>query len=195
MKVLEFGLLIALTVGTLASSISCFTVQPMYQKRRFHSLFIFGSADVDSENTDASFDDLSLDAFQKAKAKVSKVAQEEGKEFDGYDFRDIIYAKWGQCFDDDFNWVDSFGFKSVYLNVYPFYLGRKPFRNTSEYDYLCHLQAVVEILQEYGQLEYVLYQIGETKKRPIPGRAPIVAVPCRLDLSEEQVNSILGRRK
>ena len=190
MKVLSFWLLIALAVDKLNQSVDCFTFQTISQQRRWQSLSF--SASVDSNEFD---DDLSLDAFQKARADVSRDnIQQEDKEFDGYDFRDIIYAKWGQCFDVDFNRVDSFGIKSVYLNIYPFHLGRKPFRHVSEYDYLCHLQAVVEILQEYGQLEYVLYQIGETKKRPIPGRAPIVAVPCRLDLSEEQVNSILNGR-
>jgi len=78
------------------------------------------------------------------------------------------------------------------LNILPFHLGRRPFRHASEYDYLCHLQAVVEILREYNQLDYVLYQIGETNKRPLPGRSPLVAVPCRLDLTKEQVDAILG---
>jgi Domain of unknown function (DUF3067) len=193
MTLFMLGLIIALGAVSLAPSVACFTVQKISYERRFHSSH-FSSADGDSENTDFELDDLSLDAFQKAKAIVAKEEHGNDKDFDGYDFRDIIYAKWGQCFDVDFNPVDSFGFKSIYLNIYPFHLGRKPFRHETEYDYLCHLQAVVEILQEYGQLEYVLYQIGETKKRPIPGRAPIVAVPCRLDLSEEQVNSILGGR-
>lgn len=75
----------------------------------------------------------------------------------------------------------------------PFHLGRRPFRHATEYDYLCHLQAVVEILQEYDQLSYVLYQIEETKKKPLPGRVPLVAVPLRLDLTEEQVDAILGK--
>ena len=74
----------------------------------------------------------------------------------------------------------------------PFYLGRRPFRHATEYDYLCHLQAVVEILRDYNQLSYVLYQIEETTKKPIPGRVPLVAVPLRLDLTEQQVDAILG---
>lgn len=144
------------------------------------------------ENDDDAFDEdgLSLEAFQKAKENI--VEKNEADEFSGYDFRDILYAKWGQCYDVDFNRVESFGFKKVYLNILPFYLGRRPFRHKTEYDYLCHLQAVVEILQEYNQLDYVLYQIGETNKRPIPGRSPLVAVPCRLDLTPEQVDKILG---
>lgn len=103
-----------------------------------------------------------------------------------------LLNKWGVCYDVDFNRVDSFGFKSLYLNVLPFQLGRHPFRHETELDYLCHLQAVVEILQKYEQLEYVLYQIEETKKKPRPGTSPLVAVPLRLDLTPEQVKQILS---
>jgi Domain of unknown function (DUF3067) len=194
-------LLLFVIVVNLVSPTICFSVLSKNQKRdNCHVIPVHGiverGGDSDSDVPTGSEewvdgDNLSLEAFQKAKAQISKGMIEE-KEFDGYDFRDIIYAKWGQCYDVDFNRVDTFGFKAVYLNIFPFYLGRKPFRHESEYDYLCHLQAVVEILQQYGQLDYVLYQIGETKKKPIPGRSPLVAVPCRLDLTEEQVNSILG---
>jgi hypothetical protein len=56
-----------------------------------------------------------------------------------------------------------------------------------------HLQAVVEILGKYNQLEYVLAQIKETNKKPRAGTSPLVAVPLRLDLTPEQVNKILPR--
>ena len=36
-------------------------------------------------------------------------------EFDGYDLRDVICEKWGECFDVEFQKVDSYGFRSVYL--------------------------------------------------------------------------------
>ncbi|KAL7569911.1 hypothetical protein ACA910_008575 [Epithemia clementina (nom. ined.)] len=134
--------------------------------------------------------DLSLEAFQRVKAKRSK--ETELETFDGYDFRDVLVAKWGECYDVDFNRVDSFGFRKLYLNVLPFRLGRRPWRHASELDYLCHLQAVVEILQKYDQLDYVLYQIQETDKKPLANRSPIVAVPLRLDLTTEQVNNIIG---
>ena len=62
---------------------------------------------------------------------------------------------------------------------------------SDELEYLCHLQAVVEILKKYKQLDYVLYQIDQTNKRPLRGN-PIVAVPLRLELTPEQVKSILG---
>ena len=101
--------------------------------------------------------------------------------------------KWGACYDVDFQRVDSFGFRKVYLNILPFQLdGRGPFRHATELDYLCHLQAVVEILQKYQQLSYVLAQIAETNKKPRAGTNPLVAVPIRLDLTPEQVDAILG---
>ncbi len=40
---------------------------------------------------------------------------EENDEFDGYDLRDAICEKWGECFDVEFQKVDSYGFRSVYL--------------------------------------------------------------------------------
>lgn len=152
----------------------------------------------DTDETPSDDEDiLSLDAFQKAKEqaeaqKQQREATQVDDDFDGYKMRDAIVNKWGVCYDVDFNRVDSFGFKSLYLNVLPFQLGRRPFRHETELDYLCHLQAVVEILQKYKQLEYVLYQIEETKKKPRPGTSPLVAVPLRLDLTPEQVKQILS---
>jgi Domain of unknown function (DUF3067) len=145
-------------------------------------------------NKDAPDDDdlLSLENFQMAKQQIQKnVPKQQQEEFDGYGLRDAIVDKFGACYDVDFNPVVSFGSRTIYLNILPFQLGKRPFRHDSEMDYLCHLQAVVEILQKYNQLDYVLYQIGETKKRPIAGRSPIVAVPIRLDLTNEQVESIM----
>jgi hypothetical protein len=156
-----------------------------------------GSEKNDKGDVDNNEEELSMEAFQKAKeqaeAQQKKREQEaQLQEFDGYMLRDVIYNKWGACYDVDFHRVDSFGVRSLYLNVLPFQLGRRPFRHETELDYLCHLQAVVEILQKYNQLDYVLYQMEETTKRPRPGTSPLVAVPLRLDLTPEQVKQILN---
>jgi len=152
--------------------------------------------DSSEEKEEEDDDELSVEAFRQAGEKKQQPQEQrqanDEDDFDGYAFRDIIVAKWGACYDVDFNRVDSFGFRSLYLNVLPFRLGKRPFRHDTEYDYLCHLQAVVEILQKYRQLDYVLAQIYETNKRPVAGRSPIVAVPLRLDLTPEQVDEILG---
>jgi len=145
-------------------------------------------------------EEISLASFQAEMAKrqqqqqqqVSSTTTSNLDDFDGYDMRDVIYKKWGQCFDLDFNRVDSFGFRNLYVNVMPFCLGSKRFRHQTEMDYLCHLQAIVEILIKYDQLEYVLYQIEETKKKPRGNTSPLIAVPIRLDLTPEQVKDIMG---
>lgn len=49
----------------------------------------------------------------------------------------------------------------------------------------------VEILVKYNQLDYILAQIDETKKKPRAGTSPLVAVPLRLDLTEDQLDKIL----
>ena len=120
--------------------------------------------------------------------------EEENREFDGYALRDAIYTKWGCCYDLEFQKVETFGFRNVYLNVMPFKLGGRKFRHRTELDYLMHLQAIVEILEKYGQLDYVLSQIETTDKTPRGNTSPLVAVPLRLDLSEGELNSILNRR-
>ena len=104
---------------------------------------------------------LSLEAFQQQVQQRQQQQQEEDDDddevFDGYALRDIIQEKWGKCYDVDFNRVDSFGFKGLYLNVLPFHLGGRRFRHASELDYLCHLQAVVEILDKYNQVCTYIY--------------------------------------
>lgn len=145
-----------------------------------------------SDINDEDDEDVTLEGFQKARKKQEEKREKEETEIDGYFLRDVILAKWGYCFDVDFNRVDTLGFRELYLNVLPFHLGGRRFRHETELDYLCHLQAVVEILQKYDQLDYILTQIEETKKKPRAGTIPIVAVPLRLDLTRKQVQEILG---
>ena len=159
-----------------------------------------------NEDDDEVADEMSLSSFQQELMKRQQ--QEEPQlqqheqleeanasnfrlqadDFDGYCLRDAIYNKYGECFDVDFQRVDSYGFRSVYLvsnnlmrrsvvdmrstaeffapalflshiiyffflfchiiviqNILPFRLGGKRFRHETEYDYLCHLQAVVSL--------------------------------------------------
>jgi hypothetical protein len=112
------------------------------------------AADASSSDDDDD-QDLSVEAFQQAK-RQNEVAKLD-EEFDGYALRDVILEKWGKCYDVDFNRVDSFGFRGLYLNILPFHLGGRRFRHESEYDYLCHLQAVVEILAKYNQVRKIVF--------------------------------------
>lgn len=131
---------------------------------------------------------------KEMKAKAIIIEEKDDKEFDGYALRDAIYAKWGCCYDLEFQKVETFGFRNVYLNVMPFKLGGRRFRHRTELDYLMHLQAVVEILEKYEQLDYVLSQIESTDKTPRGNTSPLVAVPLRLALSENELNKILDSR-
>lgn len=159
--------------------------------------WIIHASNEEDETNDSDDFDLSLEAFQQRRdRRTSGSAVEEedddDKVFDGYALRDVILEKWGECFDVEFQRVEVMGFKEVYLNIMPFRLGSRSFRHSSEMDYLCHLQAVVEILDKYNQIGVVLYQIDQTNKKPRTGTSPLVAVPLRLDLTKEQVNRILG---
>jgi len=149
------------------------------------------SAEADESMWDASGLAAEIDRRNKEEVEEPEPDEEE-VEFDGYGLRDAILNKFGVCWDIDFQRVESYGFRKVYLNVLPFKLGSRRFRHASEWDYLCHLQAIVEILQKYDLLDSVLVQLEETKKKPRPGTSPLVAVPLRLDLTEEQVDQILG---
>lgn len=148
------------------------------------------NADADADSME--FSEVDFRQELEKRNNVNTENQEEEEEFDGYALRDAIYNKWGQCFDLEFQPVTTYGFRNLYLNVMPFRLGGRRFRHKTELDYLCHLQAVVEILVKYDQLDYVLMQLDETTKKPRPGTSPLVAVPFRLDLTEEELNSILN---
>lgn len=114
-----------------------------------------------NEGSDTNDDEINLSSFQQELSKrkeqeeadeldnATSTSEEEEEEFDGYKMRDAIYNKYGECFDVDFNKVDSYGFRSVYLNIMPFRLGGKRFRHETELDYLCHLQAVVSSILGY----------------------------------------------
>jgi hypothetical protein len=170
------------------SAVSGFLVTPKTLQR-----LSLQKGSVLSANDEPEDDGLSLDAFQNERNRRQPIEEEEDDEvFDGYALRDVIFEKWGECFDAEFQRVEAAGFKQIYLNIMPFRLGSRNFRHVSEMDYLCHLQAVVDILEKYNQIGYILYQIDATNKKPRAGTSPLVAVPLRLDLTPEEVNKIMG---
>ena len=149
------------------------TNDSIFMNRRVSSVFPhFASSKTDRNVDDGQFDEeeldqqepkgskledeVSLESFQKVakQQQQQKELKEKQAVFNGYALRDVIYEKWNYCYDVEFNRVDSFGFRCLYLNVLPFYLGGKQFRHETEMDYLCHLQAVVEILEKYNQVRY-----------------------------------------
>ena len=86
----------------------------------------FPSNDDDTNDVDDGMDSTSLrrelDRREAAKAEGGgeeddgEEEEEDGESsFDGYNLRDAIYDKWGECYDVEFQKVDSYGFRSVYL--------------------------------------------------------------------------------
>ena len=115
------------------------------------------ASETQEGGTQDAHEDISLESFQKVVGQQhrEKQVQENREVFDGYALRDVIYEKWNYCYDVEFNRVDSFGFRCFYLNILPFYSGGRRFRHETELEYLCHLQAVVEILEKYYQVCHV----------------------------------------
>ena len=72
-----------------------------------------------SKEDEEIINEMSLSSFQNelAKRKEEEVLNnnQEEEEFDGYALRDCIFAKYGVCFDVEFQRVDSYGFRTVYL--------------------------------------------------------------------------------
>eukprot|EP00545_Synedropsis_sp_CCMP1620_P010494 CAMPEP_0119016888 /NCGR_PEP_ID=MMETSP1176-20130426/14700_1 /TAXON_ID=265551 /ORGANISM="Synedropsis recta cf, Strain CCMP1620" /LENGTH=193 /DNA_ID=CAMNT_0006970445 /DNA_START=1 /DNA_END=582 /DNA_ORIENTATION=- len=188
--------LLLLCLGLLQES-SGFLNTPAFATSKATSLTTDGSpllllyAVIDDDDDDELLD-MAAFAARRNNQQVPEEKEEE-PDFDGYAFRDLLMAKWGECYDVDFNHVDAFGFREIYLNIYPFKMGgRNKWRHASELDYLCHLQAIVEILEKYEQLDHVIYQIQETSKKPKMG-APIKAVPLRLELTKDEIDKITGK--
>ena len=152
---------------------------------------------VQQQNNDNDeSDNLDVAAFQsELQSRQAQQPPPDDEIFDGYALRDIILEKWGECFDVDFQPVDTFGMREIYLNVLPFKLGSRKFRHETELDYLCHCQAIVDILHKYNQVGNILWQIDQTNKKPRAGTSPLIAVPLRLDLTPEEVNHILGYKQ
>ena len=89
------------------------------------------SLEDDDEGDGDGDDEMVLTSFRRELARrggandvdvatMEDVGDDEGagKEddgFDGYDLRDVIREKWGEFFDVEFQRVDSYGFRSVYL--------------------------------------------------------------------------------
>jgi hypothetical protein len=119
------------------------------------------SMPLNASQDDDDDGDISLEAFQARKREQQQQQEQEQEQteeeetFDGYALRDVILEKWGKCYDVEFNRVDNFGSRNLYLNIMPFYLGGRRFRHETEVDYLCHLQAVAEILEKYEQVSSV----------------------------------------
>ena len=140
-----------------------------------------------SNNDDSTSSSLSLEAFQAAVAS-KKEENPDDLEFDGYAMRDLLVTKWGIPLDIDFQ--RGYSGSTVYCTVLPVVgFGTFKARHASELNYLMHLQAVVEILKQYNNLDSFIMFIESTQRVPKPG---VESVPFRLDLNEQDLQKILG---
>lgn len=149
--------------------------------------------DVDDGDlySEAAFRDEMVRRREQENAREENGDGDGSEDFSGYDLRDVIYAKWGQYFDVEFRPVQVGRVTMVYLNIMPFTPQSRRFRHESENDYLCHLQAVVDILIKYDRLESVLAQLYDTDKVPRANTSPLIAVPFRLNLPPEVLDKVL----
>mmetsp|Transcript_32756 Transcript_32756/g.48512 ORF Transcript_32756/g.48512 Transcript_32756/m.48512 type:complete len:223 (+) Transcript_32756:3-671(+) len=129
--------------------------------------------------------DLSVEAFQRASKQ--QVSQQDGSAatFDGYNLRDLLIQKWGVPLDIDFQRQPG---PTIYCTVMPVAFGSRKCRHSNELEYLMHLQAVVEVLQKYDQLDLFISFIENTNKKPKVGTD---SVPIRLNLSKQDMKTIL----
>jgi len=110
--------------------------------------------------------------------------------FDGRVLRELIVKKWGEDFDVEFKRTDYLGRSTLYLNITPWSLGKKPFRHASEADYLSHLEAVAQLLIKYKSVGKVVNFIDETKKAPRRNTIPILMVSIRLNVDDGTVKDM-----
>eukprot|EP00535_Pseudo-nitzschia_heimii_P006994 CAMPEP_0197190248 /NCGR_PEP_ID=MMETSP1423-20130617/21293_1 /TAXON_ID=476441 /ORGANISM="Pseudo-nitzschia heimii, Strain UNC1101" /LENGTH=214 /DNA_ID=CAMNT_0042642589 /DNA_START=127 /DNA_END=772 /DNA_ORIENTATION=- len=139
------------------------------------------SPSLDDENS------LSMQAFQAAVvASGTRENNDENIDFDGYKLRDLLVERWGVPLDVDFQ--RGYGGGTVYCTVLPVAFGSKRCRHESELDYLMHLQAVVDVLKKYDNLDPFIFFIKKTNKQPKPG---VESAPYLMKLNEEQLKKIL----
>jgi hypothetical protein len=144
------------------------------------------SKDLDSVATSSS---LSLEAFQAAvMATTDTDLEADSFEYDGYKLRDLLVSKWGVPLDVDFQ--RGYSGSTVYCTVLPVVgFGTSKARHATELEYLMHLQAVVEILHQYDNLDAFTTFVEAARRAPKPGTE---SVPFRLDLNDRDVRKILG---
>ena len=148
-----------------------------------------------AQSNNSGEEDLSVDNFRNVvnqqrstsdDSSESEQSSSENIEFDGYAMRDLLVEKWGIPLDIDFQRMPG---AVIYCTVMPVAFGSRKCQHENELSYLMHLQGVVEILHKYNNLDLFIEFIMTTSKVPKTGTD---SVPFRLELSEKDLETILG---
>jgi len=136
-----------------------------------------------SSSPDDQFDDASMEAFRalmKNSWDGSEFPEEDcNKEFDGYQFRDLIVDKWGVPYDIQIKREMFLGKPMIFLNVMWKYLGQQSF-HLDEQEYLEHLQAIAELCVKWERVDHLKDLVKECRKRPKAYEGFAVALPLNL---------------
>ena len=162
--------------------------------------------------------DLSLSAFQAAKANINETGtgttQSEGPDLSPSAFRAAVASSGSSSASPNDGESDTFdgyalrdllvskwgasldvdfqrdvALSCVYCTVLPVAFGQKSkCRHESELDYLMHLQGIIEVLRQYDNLDSFVRFLETTSKAPKSGTD---SVPYRMLLTDEQLRKIL----
>ena len=144
--------------------------------------------DVSSSSRSRDDDDDDAEAIVGNNNEPRKQQQQQQQDFDGYALRDLLVTKWGVPLDVDFQRVATG--ETVYCTIMPVAFGSRKCQHENELAYLMHLQGVVEVLDKYNNLDLFVDFIVTTSKVP---KAGTDSVPFRMELSDDDVDKILGR--
>ncbi|CAM9431503.1 unnamed protein product [Ascophyllum nodosum] len=124
-------------------------------------------------------DSKDLDGFRSSLIQQTRRAESFKQEFSGYDMYDLIVDKFDVPYDVQINKTVFAGKPVLCFNVMWKYLGQSSF-HLGEQEYLEHLQALAELLQEWDRVDQFKKALAETRKRPNPYFGYAVALPLDL---------------
>lgn len=134
--------------------------------------------DADESVAQGPGDVQDLDSFRNSLIKQTR-ADGVKEEFSGYDMYDLIVDKFDVPYDVQINKTVFAGKPVLCFNVMWKYLGQSSF-HLGEQEYLEHLQALAELLQEWDRVDQFKEALAETRKRPNPYFGYAVALPLDL---------------
>mmetsp|Transcript_6857 Transcript_6857/g.11767 ORF Transcript_6857/g.11767 Transcript_6857/m.11767 type:complete len:128 (-) Transcript_6857:281-664(-) len=99
------------------------------------------------------------------------------KTFDAYDLHKLIVDKWGYSYDVQVRRVAAAN-DAIYVNIMWRYLEQQSFPLSQE-EYFMNLQAIAELIVQWGAVDFFRSYVTATKEKPRVGKT--VAIPMPLD--------------